>query len=89
MLGIVDLFDAVRDRPGMVSFALTTSYQRRTTALQFGLTVVFGATEIGFIAASIATWHYSSGLGVVLGWTLGASLASGGVLAALLRDKLR
>lgn len=89
LLGIVDLFDAVTDRLEMVSFALTTNYQRRTTALQFWLTVVFGATEIGFIAASIATWYYSSGLGVVLGWTLGASLVSGGVLAALLRDKVR
>lgn len=89
MLGIVDLFDAVRDRLDMVSFAITTSYQRRTTALQFWLTVVFGATEIGFIAASIATWYYPSGLGVVLGWTLGASVISGGLLAAVLRDKIR
>ena len=88
MLGIVDLFDAVTDRLDMVSFALTTSYQQRTTALQFWLTVVFGATEIGFIASSIATWYYPSGLGVVLAWTLGASLVSGALLAALLRDKI-
>jgi hemolysin activation/secretion protein len=88
MLGIVDLFDAVTDRLDMVSFALTTSYQQRTTALQFWLTVVFGATEIGFIASSIATWYDPSGLGVVLAWTLGASLVSGALLAALLRDKI-
>lgn len=31
---------------------------------------MFGATEIGFIAARIATWYYRSGLGTVLAWTL-------------------
>ncbi|WP_031408140.1 hypothetical protein [Thiomonas sp. FB-Cd] len=89
MLGIVDLFDAVTDRLDMVSFTLTTNYQQRMTALQFWLTVVFGATEIGFIATSIATWFYRSGLGVVLTWTLGASIVSGAVLVALLRSKIK
>jgi hypothetical protein len=89
VLGITDLFDAVTDRLDMVSFTLTTEYQQRMTALQFWLTVVFGATEIGFIAASIATWYYRSGLGVVLAWTVGAAVVSGGVLVALLRRRLR
>jgi hypothetical protein len=88
VLGIVDLFDAVTDRLDMVSFTLTTSYQRRMTLLQFWLTVVFGATEIGFIAASIATWYYRSGLGTVLAWTLGAAALSGVILVALLRSKI-
>lgn len=61
VLGIVDLFDLE-----MVSFTLSTEYQQRMMALQFSLTMVFGATEIDFIAASIATWYYLSGLGAVL-----------------------
>jgi hypothetical protein len=89
VLGIVDLFDAVTDRLDMVSFTLTTNYQQRMTLLQFWLTVVFGSTEIGFIAASIATWYYSSGLGLVLAWTLGASVVSGAILVALLRSKTK
>jgi len=59
------------------------------TALQFWLTVVFGATEIGFIAASIATWYDASGLGTVLAWTVGAAALSGGILVALLRRRIR
>jgi hypothetical protein len=88
MLGIIDLFDAVTDRLDMVSFTLTTAYQKQMTALQFWLTVVFGATEIGFIASSIATWYYGNGLSVVLAWTIGASAVSGLILVALLRNKL-
>ncbi len=88
MLGIVDLFDAVTDRLDMVSFSLTTNYQQRVTLLQFWLTVVFGATEIGFIAASIATWYYGTGLGLVLAWTVGATAVSALILVALLRNKL-
>lgn len=89
VLGIADLFDAVTDRLDMVSITLTTEYQQRMTALQCWLTVVFGATEIGFIAASLATWYYRSGLGVVLAWTVGAAVLSGGVLVTLLRCRLR
>ncbi len=88
VLGIVDLFDAVTDRLEMVSFTLTTNYQRRMTLLQFWLTVVFGATEIGFIAASIATWYYKSGLGTVLAWTVGAAAVSGAILVAMLRRRI-
>ena len=85
LLGIVELYDALMDRLETVSFALTTRYQQRMTQMQFWLTVVFGATEIGFIAASIATWHYRSELGAVLAWTVGATVVSAGGLVALLR----
>lgn len=89
LLGIVELYDALMDRLEAVSFALTTRYQQRMTEMQFWLTVVFGATEIGFIAASIAAWHYPrSELGAVLAWTVGATVVSAGVLVALLRRRM-
>ena len=68
--------------------AITTRSQRHMTLLQFWLTIVFGASEIGFIAASIATWHYRTELWTVLGWTVGAALITGVGLAALLRGKV-
>ncbi len=89
LLGIADLYDAVMDRLEAVSFEITTRYQQRMTVLQFWLTIVFGATEIGFIASGVATWHYRTELGMVLAWTIGAALASGLALAALLRGKLK
>jgi len=46
------------------------------------------AGKIGFIAASIATWYYRTGLGIVLSWTIGAALLSGLGLALLLRRKV-
>ena len=88
LLGLGDLYDAVHDRLDAVSFAITTRYQKRMTLLQFWLTVVFGATEIGFIASSIATWYYQQALGTVLAWTLGASVVTGLVLVLLLRGKV-
>jgi hypothetical protein len=88
MLGIIELYDALMDRLEAVSFALTTRYQQRMSEMQFWLTVVFGATEIGFIAASIATWHYRTELGAVLAWTVGAAVLSAGVLVALLRPRM-
>lgn len=88
LFGIVELYDALMDRLETVSFALTTRYQQRMTQMQFWLTVVFGSTEIGFIAASIATWHYRSELGAVLAWTVGATLVSAGVLVTLLRRRI-
>ncbi|MGC1817891.1 MAG: hypothetical protein WA900_09575, partial [Casimicrobiaceae bacterium] len=63
-------------------------YQQRMTEMQFWLTVVFGATEIGFIASGIAMWFYRSELGAVLAWTVGATLFSAGVLVALLRRRM-
>jgi len=88
LLGLGDLYDAVMSRLDSVTFAITTRYQKHMTLLQFWLTVVFGATEIGFIASGIATWYYRAGLGSVLAWTMGASLVSGLALVLLLRGKV-
>jgi hypothetical protein len=88
VLGITNLFDAVIDRLDMVSFTLTTRAEQRMTLLQFWLTVVFGSTEIGFIAASIATWYYHTGLATVLAWTIGAAVVSAIMLIAALRNQL-
>jgi hypothetical protein len=89
LFGLADLYDAVMDRLEAVSFEITTRYQKRMTVLQFWLTIVFGATEIGFIASSIATWHYRTELGLVLAWTIGGAVVSGLGLAALLRGKVK
>jgi len=89
LLGLGDLYYAVMDRLEAVSFAITTRYQKRMTLLQFWLTVVFGATEIGFIASGIATWHYRAELWAVLAWTVGASLVSGLILVLLLWGKVK
>lgn len=88
LLGLGDLYDAVKDRLDTVSFAITTRYQKRMTLFQFWLTIVFGATEIGFIASGIATWYYRTYLLAVLGWTIGTSLLSALVLVLLLRGKI-
>lgn len=88
LLGLGDLYDAVMERLETVSFAITTRYQKRMNLLQFWLTIVFGATEIGFIASGIATWYYQAELGAVLAWTVGASIASGLILVMLLRGKV-
>jgi hypothetical protein len=88
LLGVGDIYDAVMERLEAVSFAITTRSQRHMTLLQFWLTIVFGASEIGFIAASISTWYYRTGLLAVLAWTLGAALVSGLGLALLLKGKV-
>jgi hypothetical protein len=88
LLGVGDIYDAVMERMEAVSFAITTRSQRQMTLLQFWLTIVFGASEIGFIAASIATWYYHTGLGAVLAWTVGAALVTGLGLALLLKGKV-
>lgn len=88
LLGIADLYEAVIDGLEAVSFEITTRYQKRMTLLQFWLTIVFGATEIGFIASGIASWYYRTELAAVLAWTIGATLVSGAVLVALLRGKV-
>ena len=88
LLGIENLYQAVMTRLDAVSFAITTRYQKRMTVLQFWLTMVFGATEIGFIASGIATWHYKTELSMVLAWTVGTSIFAAVVIAALLRGKL-
>lgn len=88
LLGIDNLYHAVMTRLDAVSFAITTRYQKRMTVLQFWLTLVFGATEIGFIASGIATWHYKSELFLVLAWTVGTAVLAAIVIASLLRGKL-
>lgn len=88
LLGVGDIYDAVMERLEAVSFTITTRSQRHMTLMQFWLTIVFGASEIGFIAASISTWYYRTGLGAVLAWTIGASLVSGLILVLLLRGKV-
>ena len=88
LLGVEDIYDAVKERLEAVSFAITTRAQLHMTLMQFWLTIIFGASEIGFIAASIATWYYRTGLGAVLAWTIGAALVTGLGLAMLLKGKL-
>jgi hypothetical protein len=88
LLGIDNLYHAVMTRLDAVSFAITTRYQKRMTVLQFWLTLVFGATEIGFIASGIATWYYKSELFMVLAWTVGTAVLAAIVIALLLRGKL-
>jgi hypothetical protein len=88
LLGVGDIYDAVMERLEAVSFTITTRSQRHMTLLQFWLTIVFGASEIGFIASSIATWYYHEGLGIVLAWTVGATLVTGLGLALLLKGKV-
>jgi len=89
LLGVEDIYDAVVERMEAVSFAITTRSQRHMTLMQFWLTIVFGASEIGFIATSIATWHYRTELAAVLAWTVGAALVSGLGLVLLLKEKLK
>lgn len=88
LLGVGDIYDAVMDRLEAVSFTITMRSQQHVNLLQFWLTIVFGASGIGFSAASIATWYYRTGLGAVLAWTIGAALISGLGLALLLKGKV-
>ncbi|BCB27330.1 hypothetical protein SKTS_22160 [Sulfurimicrobium lacus] len=88
LLGVEDIYDAVMERLEAVSFTITTRSQRHMTLLQFWLTIVFGASEIGFIAASLSTWYYRTGLIAVLAWTVGAALVTGTGLALMLKGKV-
>jgi hypothetical protein len=88
LFGIVDLYEALTSRLDAVSFEITTRYQKRMTTLQFWLTIVFGATEIGFVASGIATWYYRLELSLVLAWTVGTTIVAALILASLLRGKL-
>jgi hypothetical protein len=91
LLGITDLYDAVMDRIETISFVITTRYQKRMTDLQFWLTVIFSAIEIGFIVLSLATWYYqpeATNALLVLAWTIGASILSGAILIVTLWKEL-
>jgi hypothetical protein len=85
LFGIDDLFESVVDRLEALTFEITTRSQQSVSRLGFWLTTSFGAIETGFVAASIATWYYSSNLGAVLGWTMGVTLATALVISGLLR----
>jgi hypothetical protein len=80
------MIDGLEECYGAIT--ITTRSQHHMTLLQFWLTIVFGASGIGFSAASIATWYYRSGLWTVLGWTIGAALVSGLGLALMLKGKV-
>jgi hypothetical protein len=89
LLGIIDLYDAVIDRLESVSFDITTRYQKRQTVLQFWLTIVFGAVEIGWLASGIASWYYPApALFPVLAWTIGTTLAAALILSLALRKQI-
>lgn len=89
LFGINDLFDSVVDRLGALTFEITTRNQKTVNQLGFWLTTSFGAIETGFVASSIATWYYADNVSAVLGWTLGVTLVTMGVIAGLLRWRLR
>lgn len=72
----------------MIDMPAPLRYQKRMTILQFWLTIVFGATETGFIASGIATGYYRQALAAVLGWTVGASVVSGLIRVLLLRGRV-
>jgi len=89
LFGIDDLFESVVDRLGALTFEITTRNQQTVSWLGFWLTTSFGAIETGFVAASIATWHYTDDLFAVLGWTIGVTLATALVISSLLRWKMK
>jgi hypothetical protein len=60
LLGIEDLYNAVIDRLEMVTFSITTRYQRSTTRIAVWLSVIFGAVMTGSLAGLITTW-FSAG----------------------------
>jgi hypothetical protein len=89
LFGINDLFDSVVERLEALTFEITTRNQKKVNQLGFWLTTSFGAIETGFVASSIATWHYTDNLPAVLGWTIGVTLATTLVIAGLLRWRLK
>ena len=88
LLGLSDLYAALTERLETVSFTITTRYQNQMSLLGFWLTIVFGATEIGFIASGIAVWYYPTELLAVLGWTVVPTLLSALILWLMLRKKV-
>lgn len=89
LFGLNDLYDAVMDRLEVVSFTITTRYQNQMTLVGFWLTVIFGATEIGFIASGIAVWYYHSELFFVLAWTILPTIVTAIFLWLILRKKVQ
>lgn len=60
LFGIDDLFESVVDRLEALTFEVITRSQQSVSRLGFWLTTSFGAIGPGFVAASIATWHYAT-----------------------------
>ncbi len=89
LFGIDDLFKAVTNRLEALTFEITTRSQRSVNRLGLWLTISFGAIEIGFVAASIATWHYQTDLFAVLAWTVGVTLTAALAIAAFLRRTMK
>jgi hypothetical protein len=87
LLGIDDLHRSVISRLDMVTFGITTRLERRTSQVSLWLAIVFGAIGNGFLVASVAIWYYAdtSALGLVLAWTIAATLVTALFIAALLR----
>ena len=88
LFGINDLFDSVVERLEALTFEITTRNQQSVSQLGFWLTTSFGAIETGFVASSIATWHYADNLAAVLAWTIGVTLFTALVISRLLRWRL-
>jgi len=88
LFGINDLFDSVVDRLGALTFEITTRNQQEVNRWGFWLTTSFGAIETGFVAASIATWHYADDLFAVLAWTVGVTLTTALLIGGFLRSRL-
>jgi hypothetical protein len=87
LLGIDDLYRSVISRLDMVTFGITTRLERQGSQVSLWLAVVFGAIGNGFLAASISSWYYAdaSALGTVIAWTIGVTLITAVLIAALLR----
>jgi hypothetical protein len=87
LLGIDDLHRSVIDRLDMVSFGITTRLEQQQNHASLSLAIVFGAIGNGFLAASLASWYYAdrSALGLVLAWTIAATLVTGAAIAAIMR----
>ena len=89
LFGIDDLFEAVADRLEALTFEITTRNQQSVNRLGLWLTTSFGAIETGFVAASIATWYYTTNLVAVLSWTVGVTFATALAIASFLRWKMK
>lgn len=88
-LGINDLYESVIDRLEAVTFDITTRYQRNTGLMGFLLTILFGALEAGFMASGIATWYYADNLLAVMLWTVGTTVVTAAIIAAVLHKRIR
>jgi hypothetical protein len=89
LFGINDLFDSVVERLEALTFEITTRNQQAFSRIGMWLTASFGAIETGFVASSIAIWHYRGNLPAVLAWTFGVALGSAFLISRVLRSKMK